>query len=33
MNYSRVTALLVEGIKEQQAQIENLKNALASIKK
>jgi hypothetical protein len=33
MNYSRVTALLVEGIKEQQAQIESLKNALASIKK
>tara|TARA_Y100000593_G_scaffold86354_1_gene164899 strand:- start:597 stop:3869 length:3273 start_codon:yes stop_codon:yes gene_type:complete len=33
MNYSRVTALLVEGIKEQQAQIENLKKALASIKK
>ena len=33
MNYSRVTALLVEGIKEQQAQIENLKKALKSIKK
>jgi len=33
MNYSRVTALLVEGIKEQQAQIEKLKSALASINK
>ena len=33
MNYSRVTALLVEGIKEQQAQIEKLKDALASINK
>ena len=33
MSYSRITALLVEGIKEQQSQIENLKKALANLKK